>query len=186
MPGYHGLSSASGDVSSGLAPPQAPCVVFSRWPGARFRQGRGALESWQNFFPAPAQLLASKCSLGPDREIPQCCQLCCWDCHQVSFCWVLQHLIHAWLAGDLQMRYSFVCGPLRGSVCWVISGRAQPLKGQCHRSCCEPTAQDSETLAVSCSGKPLNPPLQKEGKGSEGGVLSPSLLWKLFHLASSN
>lgn len=84
VPGCQGRGCASGDGCSGLAPPQAPCVVFGRWPGARFKQGRGPLHpSTDPFQP----LLTSHLPSAPHVQTgwpPQCLQLCCWACHQVS------------------------------------------------------------------------------------------------------
>lgn len=124
-------------------------------------QDEGPLSPGRTPFQPPAP---PQCSLGPDRDISQCCRLCCCDCHQLSWYWVPQHLIGAWLAGDLQMRYYFVCGPLRGSVCWVISGRAQAPKGQYHRSCCELTAWDPRDLGCFLLWKAFEPTSPKRGE----------------------
>lgn len=116
------------------------------WGYIQARMGGGPA-SQQRPLPAPARLPPPRRSSRPDREIPQRLQLCCWARHQVSQRRVAQHLIHTWLDGDLQMRYYFVCGPLRGSASRVISEPAQPPEEQCHHSCCEPSARDWETTA---------------------------------------
>lgn len=188
------LGCTSGYCFSGLAPsPDSLCGLWQATQGW-FQARMWTLLSWQSPIPMPDPLPPSQCSpcLIVEKSMPPALL---WACHETSQFCVAQCLIHAWLVGNLQMMYYFVCGPLRGSFCLMISERTSQLfskHSHWKSSATVSTAShDGETsvwfpVLTKSLWTCLSHLPSKHGEGVEEEVLSLSLLWKLFHFASNN